>query len=95
MFSLRFYRGDTDSQKEKNERILGLLGEIKKRYGIKHEIFDLRVTKDGYVDETHEKEIYEKHFKPRAKVLKQRIGESLPRTLRSRRVEDIIIFLES
>jgi hypothetical protein len=85
MFSLRFYRGDTGYQKEKNERILGLLGEIKKRYGIEYEIFDLRVTKDGYIDETHVREIYEKHFKPRAKVLKQKIGESLPRTLRSRR----------
>ena len=70
-------------KKKKNERILALLEEIKRKHKIEYEIFDLRI-KDGYVDETHEKEIYEEHFKPRAKVLKRRIGESLPRTLRSR-----------
>ena len=61
-----------------------MLEEIKRKHKIEYEIFDLRITKDGYVNEIHEKEIYEKHFKPRAKVLKQRIGESLPSTLRSR-----------
>lgn len=61
-----------------------MLEEIKRNHKIEYKIFDLRITKDEHVDETHEKEIYEKHFKPRAKVLKQRIGESLPRTLRSR-----------
>lgn len=68
MFKLRFYRGNTENQKEKNERILSLLEEIKRKHKIDYEIFDLRITKDGYVDETHEKEIYEKNFKPRAKV---------------------------
>ena len=101
MFKLRFYRGDMEYQKEKNERILALLEEIKRKHKIEYEIFDLRITKDGYVDETHEKEIYEKHFKPRAKVLKQRIRESLPRTLRSRQgrghyyVSGVIALLEN
>jgi len=101
MFKLRFYRGNTERQKEKNERILALLEEIKRKHKIDYEIFDLRITKDGYVDETHEKEIYEKHFKPRAKVLKQRIGESLPRALRSRQgkghyyISGVIALLEN
>ncbi|RJS77038.1 hypothetical protein CW713_10695, partial [Methanophagales archaeon] len=101
MFKLRFYRGNTGYQKEKNKKILELLEEIKRKHGIEYEIFDLRITKDGYVDETHEKEIYEKHFKPRAKVLKQRIGRSLPRTLRSRQgrghyyISGIIALLEN
>ena len=100
MFKLRFYRSNTESQKEKNEKILSLLEEINKKHKIEYEIFDLRITKDGYVDETHEKEIYEKHFKSRAKVLKQRIGDSLPRTLRSRQgrghyyISGIIALLE-
>jgi len=78
-----------------------LLEEIKRNHKIEYKIFDLRITKDGYVDETHEKEIYEKHFKPRAKVLKQRIGESLPRTLRSRQgrghyyISGVIALLEN
>ena len=77
-----------------------MLEEIKRKHKIEYEIFDLRITKDGYVDETHEKEIYEKHFKSRAKVLKQRIGDSLPRTLRSRQgrghyyISGIIALLE-
>ncbi|MCK4364917.1 MAG: hypothetical protein KAW45_02590 [Thermoplasmatales archaeon] len=85
MFKLRFYLGETDSRREKNKQIISLLQEIKKRHNIDYEIFRLRITKNGYVDEKHEKEIYENHFKPRAKVLKKRIGESLPRTLRSQR----------
>jgi hypothetical protein len=84
MFKLRFYLGETAYQKEKNQ-IIRMLQEIKVRHNIDYEIFKLRITKDGYVDEKHEKEIYEDHFKPRAKILKQRIGESLPRTLRSQR----------
>lgn len=85
MFKLRFYRRNTEFQKEKNEKILKFLEDIKKKHGIDYEVFDLKLTEDGYIDEQHEKMVYEKHFKPRAKVLKQRIGESLPKTLRSRR----------
>ena len=78
MFKLRFYRGNMEYAKGKNEKILSLLEEIKRKHKIDYEIFDVYF-------ESHEKEIYEKHFMPRARVLKQRIGESLRETLRSRR----------
>lgn len=85
MFKLRFYLGDTDSQRGENEKIRNLLQEVKIKHRIDYEIFKLRITDDGYVDENHEKEVYEAHFKPRAKILKQRIGGSLPENLRSQR----------
>ncbi len=85
MFKLRLYLGKTDFHREKNKEILNLFQEAKRKYGIEYEVFNLRVGENGYVDEKHEKEVYETHFKTRAKVLKQRIGEPLPRSLRSQR----------
>lgn len=85
MFKLRLYLGKTDCQREKNEEIPNLFQEAKRKYDIEYDVFNLRVRENGYVDEKHEKEVYETHFKPRSKVLKQRIGETLPRSLRSRR----------
>jgi len=100
MFKLRFYLGKTDYQRKKNVKILNLLQEVKRKYGIDYEVFNLQVTKDGYVDEKHEKEVYETYFKPRSKVLKQRIGVPLPRSLRSQRgrghyyIAEVIAILE-
>lgn len=101
MYNLRFYLGHTEYQREKNGRILKLLEEIKRKHGIDYEVFKLRITAEGYVDEKYEKEIYESHFKPRVKVLKRRIAESLPRTLRSRQgrghyyISGVIALLEN
>jgi hypothetical protein len=85
MFKIRYYLAETTYQKEVNEKILHLLQEIKNKHEIEFEISNISINKEGYVDERHVKEIYEKYFKPRAKVLKRRIGESLPRSLRSQR----------
>jgi len=59
--------------------------EAKRKYDIEYDVFNLRITENGYVDEKHEKEVYDSHFRPRVRILKQRIGESLPRSLRSQR----------
>lgn len=69
--------------------IISLLEQIKARYGIPYEVIQLRHRKSEYsddfiADEQHEKEVYEKDFRPRKNILKQRIGESIRRLLRSR-----------
>jgi len=88
MYKLRYYLSQTKSQKEKNGLVLQLLELIKERHGLDHETFPLRLEQfsDGslYTDEAYEREIYEKHFRPRAKILSQRMGISLPSGLRSR-----------
>lgn len=64
-----------------------LLSEIKSRHGLDFEIVEIRKTRDQYgerVDEGHEREIYEKDFKPRARILKQRVGLPLSDALRSK-----------
>ncbi|MDI6859226.1 MAG: hypothetical protein QMC85_01890 [Methanocellales archaeon] len=100
MFKLRYYLGETSYRRKENEKIANLLQEVKRKHGIDYEVFNLQIMEDGYVNENHEKEVYETHFKPRAKVLKQRIGESLPRSLRSQRgrghyyISGIIAILE-
>ncbi len=86
-FKLRYY--SPDYKKEIHEQILQLLAQIKSKDGIDYEIINLRMIKnqysqDSYADEQHEKEIYESHFKPRARLLHQRVGESIRRALRSR-----------
>ena len=76
MFKLRYYcRG------EGKEEIAKLLTNIREKCGITYEISDL--SRNGAYDEEKEKEVYERNFKPRAKVLKKRTGEPITQ-LRSR-----------
>lgn len=88
MYKLRYYLSETESYKEKNENVLQLLNLIKGKYGLDYETFSLRLQRLSesslYTDEAHEREIYEKHFRPRAKTLSQRMGISLKGGLRSR-----------
>ncbi len=77
MLSLRYY-----CKGESAEDILALLAEIKTKHNIAYEILDL--SSHGEYDEDKEKGIYERDFKPRAKVLKNRTGEPIT-GLRSRR----------
>ena len=88
MYKLRYYLSETEYNHTKNENVLRLLKAIKEKHEVDYEIFPLRlnVSLNGgsYTDESHAKEIYEKHFRPMAKVLSQRTGTSLPRGLRSR-----------
>lgn len=86
MFALRYFAPHYD--KEKHEKILEILREITAKHDIKTDIIQLRIVKSQfgeYVDEEHEKEIYEKLFKPRARLLKYRLGEPIRLLLRSRR----------
>lgn len=59
-------------------KIVRLLQEIKDKKNISYEIMDL----SG--GET-EKQVYDKDFKPRAKILKQRTGKSIYKELRGKR----------
>ena len=65
MFRLRYYcRG------RGNERILKLLNGIKEKHGVMYEVLDLW-------GEEQERQVYERDFKPRAKILKKRTGEPI------------------
>ncbi len=86
-FNLRYY--SPIYRKEVHDQILQLLQQIKNKHGIDYEIVNIRMRKsqysqDSYPDEQHEKEIYESHFKPRNRLLRQRVGQSIRRALRSR-----------
>lgn len=87
MFQLRYYA--PDYKKEDHETILPLLEEIRIKHNIPYEVVQIKYQKseysDDYVaDEQQEKEIYEKDFRSRKSLLKQRMGESVRRLLRSR-----------
>src|SRR6266487_5812963 len=77
MLSLRYY---CKGRAEEDIRVL--LAEVKAEHTVAHEILDL--SSHGEYDEDKEKEIYERDFKPRARVLKKRIGQSIT-SLRSRK----------
>ncbi|MDA2937713.1 hypothetical protein MYX75_05555 [Acidobacteria bacterium AH-259-A15] len=64
------------------EEILALLAEIKARHNIAYEVLDL--ASRGKYDEEKEKAIYERDFKPRARFLKKRTGDSITK-LRSKK----------
>jgi hypothetical protein len=86
VFALIYFAPHYD--KRKHEKILQIIREIKTVHSIETDIIQLRVVKSQfgeYVDENHEKEIYEKLFKPKAKLLKYRLGEPIRLLLRSRR----------
>jgi hypothetical protein len=71
--TLRYY-----CEGEGNKVIRDLLEEVKNKLGIPYEIVG------GPHDELKDREIYERDFKPRARLLKKRTGRSI-RELRSRR----------
>ncbi|MFZ6016831.1 MAG: hypothetical protein ACOYU0_04300 [Nitrospirota bacterium] len=77
MLKLRYY-----CQGEGKEGIRKLLSDIKEKHGITYEISDL--SRNGAYDEEKEKQVYEKDFKPKAKMLKKRTGKPITQ-LRSHR----------
>ena len=77
MFSLRYY-----CKANGNQEVRNLLAEIEARHTIPYETTDL--TKWGAYDEEKEREVYERDFKPRARLLKKRTGEPITR-LRSQK----------
>jgi hypothetical protein len=77
-------------QGEGNEAIRKLLTDIGEKYPITYEISDL--SRSGTYDEEKEKQVYERDFKPRAKVLKKRTGEPITQ-LRSRRARHYFVSL--
>jgi len=70
---LRYYCRD-----EGNRIIRELLEEVKNKLSILYEVID------GPYNELRDREVYERDFRPRAKILKKRTGRSI-RELRSRR----------
>jgi len=78
MFKLRYY-----CQKGGKEGIRKKLTEIQKKYGIDYDVLDL-------YDQESEKQVYERDFKPRAKLLKQRTGEPITQ-LRSKRARNYFV----
>ncbi len=85
MLKLRYY-----CQREGKEGIRKLLTGIEAKHGISYETSDL--SRSGAYDEDNEKQVYERDFKPRAKVLRKRTGESITR-LRSRRTRHYFVSL--
>lgn len=65
MFILRYY-----CQVGGNGRILELLEEVKEKHGVAHEVLDLW-------GQEQERQVYERDFKPRAKILKKRTGKPI------------------
>ena len=65
MLKLRYY-----CQGGGNTQIIRLLQEMKDKGDISYEIMDLS-------ESEKEKQVYERDFKPRAKILKKRTGESI------------------
>ena len=65
--------------KDINPKIRKLLEEIKKKHGI-----DFEIIQNEPWNEKKDKEIYEKYFKPRSRILKKRTGKSITE-LRSKR----------
>ena len=85
MFKLRYY-----CQGEGKEEIRKLLTDIGEKYGLTYEISDL--SRNGAYDEEKQKQVYERDFKLRAKVLKKRTGEPITQ-LRSRRARHYFVSL--
>ena len=85
MFKLRYY-----CQGAGKKEIRKILTDIQKKHGITYEILDL--LKNGAYNQDREKEVYERDFKPRAKLLKQRTGEPITR-LRSSKARNYFVSL--
>lgn len=70
MSTLRYFcqgSGDAD--------VVGLLRQVGTRWGLDCEVRDLSL--HGEYNETMEREVYATYFKPHARALKQRIGQSI------------------
>ncbi len=83
MIRLRYY-----CKAQGSDEILKLLTEVRARHDIPCEVLD--VSSNGEYDEEKERQIYERHFKPRARILKKRTGESITR-LRSRKARHYFV----
>lgn len=73
MLRLRYY-----CQGGENKQIIRLLQEIEDKINVPYEIIDL-------FEPGRERQVYETHFKPRAKILKKRTGKSIYKELRTKR----------
>lgn len=85
-YELRYYA--PHFSQSNHAEILGLLEEIGRRHGVRCEIKEVRHRpgtdpKTYIADDAAEKELYERDFRPRAAVLKQRTGEPVRKLLRS------------
>jgi DNA modification methylase len=74
-FKLRYYY-----QSEVKEWIRKLLTDVEAKGGIAYEISDL--SRNRTYDEDKERQVYERDFKPRARILKKRTGQSIRKQLR-------------
>lgn len=75
MFKLRYY-----CQAQGDKEIVNLLAEIEAKHKTPFEISDL--SRHGAYDVEEEKRVYERDFKPRARILKKRTGKSVRKELR-------------
>ena len=78
MFKLQYY-----CKSEGTEVILKLLAEVKAKHNIPYEISRLS-------NEEQEKQVYEKDFKPKAKLLRRNTGKPITK-LRSRRARHYFV----
>jgi hypothetical protein len=85
MLTLRYYH-----PAQVNDQIICLLEQIKRIHNIPYNGIDL--SRGGQYDEQKDRQVYERDFKPRARMLKKRTGESLT-TLRSRRARNYFVSL--
>jgi len=67
-----------------DKEIKALLKEINERYGIGYEVIE------GPYDREKDKQVYEKYFKPRAKILKKKTGRPITK-LRSRKAGNYFV----
>jgi len=75
MFKIRYY-----CQAQGNEEIAKFLTKIEAEHRIPYKMFAL--SRGEIYDEEKERRVYERDFKPRAKILKKRTGESVRKELR-------------
>ena len=85
MLTLRYYCQGYRA----NRTVLELLGEVERKRGIKCEVIDLSINQS--YDSEKEKQVYERYFKPRAKILKKRTGKSVFKELRSKRARNYFV----
>lgn len=83
MFKLRYY-----CQGEGDEEVRRLLSDVEAKHNIPFEILDL--SRNGAYDEEKEKQVYETHFKPRARILKKRTRQPITK-LRSRKARHYFV----
>ncbi len=83
MIRLRYY-----CKAEGGDEILKLLTEARAKHNIPYEVLDL--SSNGEYDQEKERQVYERDFKPRAKILKKRTDESITR-LRSRKARHYFV----